>query len=52
MFVYNREHNKCPLEKWGFRYSGVSNVLKSIEKQLGLSEMSVTSLVSAVEAYL
>ena len=36
-------------EKWGVCYSGVSNVLKSIEKQLGLSELSVISWVSAVE---
>ena len=31
------------------RYSGGSNVFKSVEGQLGLSELSVISLVSAVE---
>ena len=56
---------KCPLSggfyyrKWidycllygvvGVRYSGVSDVSKSMEKQSGLSELSVISWVSAVE---
>ena len=40
----------CPL--YGVadvRYSGISDVLKSIEKRSGLSELSVISWVSAVE---
>ena len=50
LFVYNWEHEKCPL----YRVAGcllprVSNILKSIEKQSGLSELSVILWVSAVE---
>ena len=33
----------------GVHYSGVSDVLKSMEKRSGLSELSVISWVSAVE---
>ena len=36
-------------EQQGVRYSGVSNVLKSMAKRSGHSEMSVISWVSAVE---
>ena len=39
----------CYMELWGVRYSGVSDVLRSMEKQSGLSELSVISWVSAVE---
>ncbi len=45
--VYNWGRNYCPLH--GVRYSGVFDVLKSMEKRLGLSELSVISWVSAVE---
>ena len=36
-------------ESRGVRHSGVSNVLKSMEKRSGLSELSVIPWVSAVE---
>ena len=36
-------------EQRGVRYSGVSDVLKSMEKRSGLSELSVISWVSAIE---
>ena len=47
LFVYNWEHEKCPL----YRVAGclLPRVSKSIEKQSGLSELSVILWVSAVE---
>ena len=39
-------------EKRGVHYSGVSNVLKSMEEQSGLSELSILSWVSTVEGCL
>ena len=47
MFAYNWEHEKCPLYRVAsVRYSGVSNVLKSMEKH---SELVLILWVSAVE---
>ena len=49
-FYYRKWIDHCPLYGVvGVRYSGDSDVSKSMEKQSGLSELSVISWVSAVE---